>query len=277
MTLTRYNYEEFFLLYIDGELEEEDRTSVETFVRVNPDLGEELQQLQRAVLVPDETWSLDKSLLYMEEPAPRATVYHIRMRAILAAASVILLAAAAFWLIRANQRTSLVQGDHLQVAIAPTHAPATQPTVATAPTPGPGIVMTHVRTARLPHHTVDAGPIRIPDTPQAIVVRDLRPAVQPTDTDPARPMLTVSGPMPSHALAVADNENNHPTVTSTNAVSYHTLEDTDQKNGDDKILFVRADQVMTGGVKGLFRKAGRVIKHSTSLSTENVHPDPDAE
>ena len=275
MTLTRYNYEEFFLLYIDGELGEEDRTSVETFVRVNPDLGEELQQLQRAVLVPDEIFSLDKGLLYMEEPTPKAAVYQIRMRAILAAASVILLAAAAFWLIRANRGTSFVQSAP-HVAIAPTHAPATQPTVASAPTPGPGTVVTHLHTVRVSRHLNDAGPIRILDTPQVIVARDLQPVAQPTDAAP-RPILTVSGPIPSHDVAVANNENNHPTVTTTSAVSYHTLEDTDQKNAGDKILFVRADQVMTGGVKGLFRKAGRVIKRSASLSAENVHPDPDAE
>jgi hypothetical protein len=52
--INRYNYEEYFLLYVDKELSSEDRVAVEDFVLLNPDLEEELNVLKQSVLRPDE-------------------------------------------------------------------------------------------------------------------------------------------------------------------------------------------------------------------------------
>ena len=52
--ITRNNYEEFFVMYVDNELPLADRLAVEDFVRLNPDLDEELVMLQQSVLRPDE-------------------------------------------------------------------------------------------------------------------------------------------------------------------------------------------------------------------------------
>lgn len=52
--ITRNNYEEFFMLYVDGELPPAERSAVENFVRENPDLREELHMLQQTVLPADE-------------------------------------------------------------------------------------------------------------------------------------------------------------------------------------------------------------------------------
>lgn len=65
MNITRHNYEEFFLLYIDNELNSSDRKAVEEFVAMNPDLKEELMMLEDTVLPSDKEASLgDKSFLY---------------------------------------------------------------------------------------------------------------------------------------------------------------------------------------------------------------------
>jgi anti-sigma factor RsiW len=40
--ITRSNYEEFFLLYVDGELSPEQCDAVEAFTALHPDLQEEL-------------------------------------------------------------------------------------------------------------------------------------------------------------------------------------------------------------------------------------------
>ena len=53
MIITRNNYESFFLLYIDNELEATVRREVEAFVAVNPDLQMELDALQQTICSAD--------------------------------------------------------------------------------------------------------------------------------------------------------------------------------------------------------------------------------
>lgn len=58
MNITRHNYEEFFILYLDNELGSDDRGRVELFVQQNPDLREELKMLQQTRL------TVDTSIIY---------------------------------------------------------------------------------------------------------------------------------------------------------------------------------------------------------------------
>ena len=53
MNITRHNYEEYFILYLDNELSSEDRRQVELFVQDNPDLETELDLLRQSQLLPD--------------------------------------------------------------------------------------------------------------------------------------------------------------------------------------------------------------------------------
>ncbi|MFT4153683.1 anti-sigma factor family protein [Parafilimonas sp.] len=53
-TINRNNYEEFFLLYIDGELNAVQQLAVENFVQQNPDLAVDLQMLQNTRLFPED-------------------------------------------------------------------------------------------------------------------------------------------------------------------------------------------------------------------------------
>ncbi len=63
--INRDNYEEFFLMYVDGELSTTDKEMVEAFVQLHPDLQEELAMLQQTVLFPeDDIVFADKNLLF---------------------------------------------------------------------------------------------------------------------------------------------------------------------------------------------------------------------
>jgi hypothetical protein len=54
MNINRYNYEEYFLLYVDNELAADERNEVEAFAAEHPDLAEELNLLQLSVVKPEK-------------------------------------------------------------------------------------------------------------------------------------------------------------------------------------------------------------------------------
>ena len=55
MNITRHNYEEYFMLYIDNELNAAGRAAVEGFVQEKPDLAAELEALRDTQFLPDES------------------------------------------------------------------------------------------------------------------------------------------------------------------------------------------------------------------------------
>jgi len=71
MNITRQNYEEYFLLYVDNELNIVQRKAVEAFVEENPDLRAELIMLQDTVLPADDAIMFqDKGSLLKTSMAP---------------------------------------------------------------------------------------------------------------------------------------------------------------------------------------------------------------
>jgi hypothetical protein len=67
--ITRSNYEEYFLLYIDNELSKDERNAVEAFALLHPDLGEELELLQGTTLQAPVFAFDDKESLLAESMA----------------------------------------------------------------------------------------------------------------------------------------------------------------------------------------------------------------
>ena len=75
MNINRYNYEEYFLLYVDDELNASERKAVEDFVEQNPDLEEELSMLKQSLLKPDTSVVMeDKSMLFKSESSSLITL-----------------------------------------------------------------------------------------------------------------------------------------------------------------------------------------------------------
>jgi len=67
MLINRHNYEEFFILYMDNELDPAGRRMVEDFVQLHPDLKEELDILLQYKLVPDTQIVFDGKEELMKE------------------------------------------------------------------------------------------------------------------------------------------------------------------------------------------------------------------
>ena len=65
MKLNRNNYEEYFILYLDNELDSEARQHVEAFAEANPDLKAELDMLLQSKLAPDTDITFDNKELLM--------------------------------------------------------------------------------------------------------------------------------------------------------------------------------------------------------------------
>lgn len=63
MNINRNNYEEFFIDYLDGRLNEATIIELEDFLLLNPDLKEELEGMEKVVLKPEENHFTNKELL----------------------------------------------------------------------------------------------------------------------------------------------------------------------------------------------------------------------
>lgn len=97
MQLNKQTYEEFFLMYIDGELNEAEKKQVQDFILQHPELEEEFRTLQQSVFRPEEEIQFDnKELLYRKEDDRRIPVMWGRMAA---AAVVVLSLGIAGWLL----------------------------------------------------------------------------------------------------------------------------------------------------------------------------------
>jgi hypothetical protein len=72
MLINRHNYEEFFILYMDNELDMEGRRRVEDFVALHPDLKEELELLLHFRVEPDTaiTFSGKEELMKINGDSP---------------------------------------------------------------------------------------------------------------------------------------------------------------------------------------------------------------
>ena len=91
------NYQDYFLSYTDGELNDKDRHMVEAFIALSPSKRLELEQLRQTVSVPDITIVFpDKDTLYKNEKHRRVIVFYRLM----AGAAAVLIAAVVLLLLR---------------------------------------------------------------------------------------------------------------------------------------------------------------------------------
>jgi len=100
------NYEEYFLLDIDGELDAKAKNEVEKFVLQHPQLQSEFTLLLQTVLEPEQVIFADKQSLYRKE---KRVIPFAWMR-VAAAAAVIGFAILVWWLIPSGKNTIELAG-----------------------------------------------------------------------------------------------------------------------------------------------------------------------
>ncbi len=108
------NYEEWLVLYIDNELNTDQRKEVEKFIAANPPVREELALLQRSKLQPEQILFAGKESLYRKEEKVRSLpVRWLRLRQAfsdrrwrVAAAAVLLLGIGITTAVFVNKRSS---------------------------------------------------------------------------------------------------------------------------------------------------------------------------
>ncbi|MEJ0081162.1 MAG: hypothetical protein WDM78_09500 [Puia sp.] len=71
MEINRNNYETFFLLYLDRELNPSEMSEVEKFVSENADLQKEFSLLRQTILIPAQIEFDQKELLFRKEEKRR--------------------------------------------------------------------------------------------------------------------------------------------------------------------------------------------------------------
>ena len=112
--VTLENYENFFLLYTDNELPEEQRAIVEEFVEANPGKKQELKLLQHTKLQADDSIKFPgKQSLYRLEKKPARIVPIAWMRS--AAAAAVIIAGGLIWM-NIENKSELTIETHRQVA-----------------------------------------------------------------------------------------------------------------------------------------------------------------
>src|SRR5579864_6725444 len=85
MEINRNNYESFFLLYLDRELNPSEMLEVENFVTANADLQKEFSLLSQTILIPAQIEFSQKEILFHNEGKRRVIpIFRTRIAAAVA-------------------------------------------------------------------------------------------------------------------------------------------------------------------------------------------------
>src|SRR5664279_577983 len=76
MEINRDNYETYFLLYLDQELNPSEISDVEKFISENADLQKEFSLLRQTILIPGQAIFDQKELLFRKEEKRRVIPMH---------------------------------------------------------------------------------------------------------------------------------------------------------------------------------------------------------
>lgn len=267
------NYQEYFLLYIDGELNEADKEAVETFVLQNPSLQEEFTLLKGTVLPAEQLIFRDKQSLYRREKKLRPVVISIRWASLAAAAVLAIVALLVF-----NKGSE------------PDPVAGTTPAIKVQQ-PAPGVEKQEVL-PELPANnntTIAEAPVKTAKQVAPVQVKQQMvesPVIAYEQKEQEQRSLAVVETPPVVGNPVTGNTGSETTTTleaGETKASFTRSDNTDNEKSNlvqpavyteeldtekDKNLYVGAMQINPDKVRGLFRKAGRFLSNKVKNSDE---------
>jgi len=254
MVINRNNYEEFFLLYVDGELSAGDRIAVEKFVSANPDLLEELNLLKETVLVADNSITFEhKEELYKEEKKVIG-FYWWRV-----AAAVILLFGVGTWgWLHLNEKAGKKEISQTSVVTTSPVFPANIPPPAADTQQrhdGAEYVQTKERRPRTIEASTTRRQIRVSTTPQPLNKEEITLTL-PTNLS----VTSIEPPKENIAAIVAPQQIEEETKNTP------TYEYVDLSEENEEIYVANTSISKRNKFRGVIRKATRILDRVTSTN-----------
>lgn len=295
------NYSEYFLLYVDNELNVEERKAVEAFAALNNDKQTELHLLQKATLQPNENITfINKDILYRTEKKPARMVY---MRWIsVAAAATVLLTGIAVWTNINDDET--ITGDKPETVVAETHTAKengnkqnsvnqqveksseafnTPEQKANMPARDKSLTQTNADNIIVKQTSEGVNPatndfqkptdIKGKNTTDIPVAKNNEHTIETVIKDISVPEVAVQQSVVSNNITKTDR-NVKPLIldaTAFNGQDKNSNENQVEKK-NDQVVFLDADnndKKPKGKLRGLFRKASRIIDHATNAGEVN--------
>lgn len=271
------NYQEYFLLYIDGELNDTDREAVETFVLQQPQLQDEFTVLKSAVL-PEETLVFaDKASLYRTETRRRAIVVSLRWASLAAAVMIGVVAVMMFNktdettpvavkekdlpVIEAPEGTTKKEQQYTPSIPAEQMIAATQKEIQTRPASKGNNTTTIAKTENTPVPQIGITGQQQQDQRSLAVIETPPVVSNPVTETVVTGTEQVAGETKATFAANTDEDNNNDVQP---AVYTEELETEKEKN-----VYVGAMQINPDKVRGLFRKASRFLSSKVKNSDED--------
>lgn len=266
------NYQEYFLLYVDEELNTSEKESVETFVLKNPELQDEFTLLKQTVLPKETIIFINKEVLYRKEEKRRPVVISIRWASL--AAAIMIGIVALVWVMDSGNKTNGTDPNSFAGKVEQKKntetTPSTQPekTLPVTVDNGTTLAATDQQKTTQPQQNSKVQQLQQQPSPgQQIAVtpqpkneqKAVEPQVPYREPDPIaynptnKSVTTGSGTTKITSVST-------PEVTANNYVQQAVY--TEELNTDEeknKNVYVGALEINTDKVRGFFRKAGRFL------------------
>lgn len=267
MQINRQTYEEFFILYIDDELNSEQKRAVEDFIKENPDLAQELSLLKETIAVPDPGIIFEhKGSLYKEEDERKVIPFNWYR---FAAAAIILLAFTIFgWLYLSEKQNpapiiaTVEKQDKIVTDEDPTKVEDPRTTNAIVETKVPAEPVKDVNPVAGKPIIKKTGDKEIKETEQVVINE---PIINNTIPEPAEIEGEIVYATPEKEIidvAVSAREINKK-EEEVNTIHYAKVEPDDANT--DMIYFANTTLPKKTKLRGVFRKASRFLDKVTSL------------